>query len=41
MILDAYIKFILPYALKYLFGGNLKAIFIGGALLDPETKKLL
>jgi long-chain acyl-CoA synthetase len=34
-----YIKFILPYALKHLFGGNLKAIFIGGALLDPETKK--
>jgi long-chain acyl-CoA synthetase len=33
-----YIKFILPYALKYLFGGNVKAIFIGGALLDPDTK---
>jgi long-chain acyl-CoA synthetase len=33
-----YIRFILPYALKYIFGNNIKAIFIGGALLDEHTK---
>lgn len=33
-----YVRFILPYALKYVFGGNIKAIFTGGALLDETTK---
>ena len=31
-------KIFIPIALKYIFGGNLKQIFLGGAKLNDETK---
>lgn len=33
-----YLNFITPYVLKYIFGHNLITIFIGGAMLDNDTR---
>ena len=32
------LRYLVPYVLKYIFGGNLKNIFMGGAKLQDSTK---